>query len=149
MKATQAILWFVVVVFYPIVALAKGEAEQSWWHVLVLEFIKVSLAIAVPVLSTLAAVLLQRWRIKIEAEQVEKLARGAAGFAEEKAAQAFKEGKPRSSGAEKMATAIQWSHQMAGQYGAKRWTIERLTNLIEAELGQKKVKAEPPKKPEA
>jgi len=136
-----AALTAIMLLMLPVLALAADQVQQVWWQVLVSELLKVFVIIAVPVLSTLVAVLLRRWGVKIETEQVEKLAAAAAGWAEQKALEALKEGKPKSSGAEKMKTALDFAEKMVDQYGLKKKAIGKLSELIEAHLGKEQVKA--------
>jgi hypothetical protein len=140
-KVIPFLATLIAVLLLPVLALAADEVQQVWWQVLVSELLKVFVIIAVPVLSTLVAVLLKRWGVKIETEQVEKLAAAAAGWAEQKALEALKEGKPKSSGAEKMKTALDFAEKMVDQYGLKKKAIGKLSELIEAHLGKEQVKA--------
>jgi uncharacterized membrane protein len=142
-EVTKAIpvVTVIALLLIPAVALAADEVQQVWWQVLVGELLKVFVLIAVPVLSTLVAVLLRRWGVKIETEQVEKLASAAAGWAEQKALEALKDGKPKTSGADKMKLAIDFANGAVEQYGLKKKAIGKLQELIEAQLGKEQVKA--------
>ena len=131
---------------WPALALA-GDEKQLWWQVLVTELIKLFVLVAVPVLSSLTVVLLKRWGIKVESEQVEKLAGAAAGFAEQKAIARLGQGQPRTSGAQKMKDAIDFGRRNLDQYGLPARAIAKLEDLIEAHLGKERVKEKTPKKP--
>lgn len=116
-----------------------AATTQDWWQVLLADLLQAFVVIAVPVISTLVAVLLRRWKINLEADQVEKVAAKAAGWAEQKALSALKEGKPKTSAAEKMDLALNFGNELVEKYGLKRAAAEKLQDLIEAELGKKKL----------
>lgn len=115
--------------------------KQVWWQVLLAELLKLFLVIFVPVLSTLIVTLLRRWKINVEFEQVNSIATKAAGWAEQKALAALKEGKEKTGGAEKMKMALDFANGMANQYKLSAKATEKLQDLIESSLGQEKVKA--------
>lgn len=131
----------------PRLALAAPDAgnAQAWWQVLLIETIKATLAIAVPVLSTLVYVLLRRTKLNIELEQLQRIAGTAAGWAEQRAHQALRaQGTPTPS-AQKLATALAYGAELARRYGIRQKAVERLEGLIESKLGQQKLTAAPPK----
>lgn len=143
MNKTKAIsvVTFLLVLLLPALALAADEVQQQWWQTMLAELLKVFVLIAVPVLSTLVGVLLRRWGVKVQTEQIEKLASAAAGWAEQKALEALKDGKPKTSGADKMKLAIDFANGAVEQYGLKKKAIGKLQELIEAQLGKEQVKA--------
>ncbi len=121
---------------------AEVKAEQQqWWQVLLAELLKLFLVIFVPVLSTVIVSLLKRWKINVEFEQVNSIATKAAGWAEQKALAALKEGKEKTAGAEKMKLALDFANGLAAQYKLSAKATEKLQDLIESALGQEKVKA--------
>lgn len=115
-------------------------AQQVWWQTLLSELLKVFVLIAVPVLTALIVILLKRGGMKIDSEQIEKLAGAAAGWAEQKALEALKDGKPKTSGADKMKLAIDFANGAVGQYGLKKKAIGKLQELIESHLGKEQIK---------
>lgn len=115
--------------------------KQVWWQVLLAELLKLFLVIFVPVLSTLIVSLLKRWKINVEFEQVNSIATKAAGWAEQKALAALKEGKEKTAGADKMKLALDFANGLANQYKLSAKATEKLQDLIESALGQEKVKA--------
>lgn len=116
-----------------------AATTQDWWQVLLADLLQAFVVIAVPVISTLVAVLLRRWKINLEADQVEKVAAKAAGWAEQKALSALKEGKPKTSAAEKMSLALDFGNEMVDKYKLKSSAVSKLEHLIEAHLGSKKL----------
>jgi len=118
---------------------------QSWWMVLLAELLKAFTAIFVPVISFFVVTLLRRWKIKLEHEQVEKIAVSAAGWAEQKALVALKDGGKQTAGGEKMKMALDFANGLASQYKLKSKATTQLEALIESGLGAKKLDAE--KKP--
>jgi len=118
------------------------QEKQEWWQVLLAELLKLFLVIAVPVLSTVVTSLLKRWNINVQQDQVQKIATTAAGWAEQKALAALKEGKDRTSGADKMKMALDFANGLADQYKLKAQLTAKLQDLIESALGQEKIKAE-------
>lgn len=120
---------------------APAPEQQGWWQVLLAELLKLFLVIFVPVLSTLIVSLLKRWKINVEFEQVNSIATKAAGWAEQKALSALKEGKEKTSGAEKMKLALDFANGLANQYKLSAKATEKLQDLIESALGQEVVKA--------
>lgn len=122
-------------------ATAQAPEKQDWWQVLLAELLKLFLVIFVPVLSTLIVSLLKRWKINVEFEQVNSIATKAAGWAEQKALSALKEGKEKTSGAEKMKLALDFANGLANQYKLSAKATEKLQDLIESALGQEVVKA--------
>jgi hypothetical protein len=119
----------------------KEPEKQVWWQVLLAELLKLFLVIFVPVLSTLIVTLLRRWKINVEFEQVNSIATKAAGWAEQKALSALKEGKEKTAGADKMKLALDFANGLANQYKLSAKATEKLQDLIESSLGQEKVKA--------
>jgi hypothetical protein len=142
-KTTKAIpvMTAIMLLLIPAIALAADTVQQVWWQVMLGELLKVFVLIAIPVLSTLIAVLLRRWGVKIETEQIEKLAAAAAGWAEQKALEALKDGKPKTGGADKMKLAIDFANGAVEQYGLKKKAIGKLQELIESHLGKEQIKA--------
>lgn len=110
------------------------SAHQTWWQSLLSTLLDSFLVIAVPVLAAFATALLRRWGVKVEQEQVEKLAEQAAAFAEQKAKVALREGKPKTSGAEKMSMALDVGKKLAKQYKLSDKAIEGLEAMIEAKI---------------
>jgi hypothetical protein len=125
----------------PAAAEAPAPEKQEWWQVLLAELLKLFLVIFVPVLSTLIVSLLKRWKINVEFEQVNSIAAKAAGWAEQKALSALKEGKEKTSGADKMKLALDFANGLANQYKLSAKATEKLQDLIESALGQEVVKA--------
>lgn len=125
----------------PRLALAAPEVggAQNWWQVLLVEIIRTTLAIAVPVLSTLAYVLLRRVRLNIELEQLQRIATTAAGWAEQRAHQALVSGGALTPSAQKLSTAIAYGADLAQRYGLRQRAVLRLEGLIESKLGQQKL----------
>lgn len=120
---------------------APTPEKQEWWQVLLAELLKVFLVIFVPVLSTLIVSLLKRWKINVEYQQVNDIASKAAGWAEQKALAALKEGKEKTGGAEKMKLALDFANGLANQYKLSAKATEKLQDLIESALGQEQIKA--------
>lgn len=139
----RALFFVGFVLLTPSVALAADQ--QQWWQVLLSELIKLAMLVVVPVLSTLASVLMHRWGLKVQTEQIEKLAAAAAGWAEQKAAKALKEGAPKARGAQKMKDALVFARENLAKYGLTKKAISKLEHLIEAHLGKEKIKAPAPK----
>jgi hypothetical protein len=123
------------------VAKPAAPEKQEWWQVLLAELLKIFLVIFVPVLSTLIVSLLRRWKINVEFAQVNDIATKAAGWAEQKALSALKEGKEKTSGGDKMKLALDFANGLANQYKLSSKATEKLQDLIESALGQEKVKA--------
>jgi len=127
----------------PVVETVKVETvkveTQAWWQVLVAEITKVAVAIFTPVLGMLAFVLMRRWGLKIDLEKANSIASWATGYGEQKALNALKEGKEKTSGADKMKMALDFANGMANQYRLPKRASESLEKLIEANLGGKKV----------
>lgn len=120
---------------------AAEPEKQVWWQVLLAELLKLFLVIFVPVLSTVIVSLLRRWKINVEFDQVNSIATKAAGWAEQKALAALKEGNEKTGGAEKMKMALDFANGLANQYKLSAKATEKLQDLIESALGQEKVKA--------
>jgi len=125
----------------------KGEAKaaepekQGWWQVALAELLNLFLVIFVPVLSTLIVTLLRRWKINVEFEQVNSIAVKAAGWAEQKALVALKEGMGKTPGGDKMKLALDFANGLADQYKLSAKATAKLQELIESSLGQEKMKA--------
>jgi len=126
----------------PAAEVKPAEPEkQQWWQVLLAELLKLFLVIFVPVLSTVIVSLLKRWKIGVEFEQVHSIATKAAGWAEQKALTALKDGAEKTSGGEKMKMALDFANGLANQYKLSAKATAKLQDLIESALGQEKVKA--------
>ena len=125
----------------PRLALAAPDVggTQNWWQVLLVEIIRTTLAIAVPVLSTLAYVLLRRVKLHIELAQLQRIATTAAGWAEQRAHQALVSGGAMTPSAQKLSTAIAYGADLAQRYGMRQKAVSRLEGLIESKLGQQKL----------
>lgn len=132
------------VALFAVPAFAAEAVQQQWWQALIANLLEVIIAIFVPVLSTLFVVLARRWKINLEFDQVNSIAVKAAGWAEQKAASALKEGKPQTPSAEKLQWALDFAKEMTDKYKLPTKATEKLQDLIEAGLGEKKV-AEPVK----
>jgi len=113
---------------------AQAAHQQTWWQSFLSTLLDSFLVIAVPVIAAFVTALLRRWGIKVQQEQVEKLAEQAASFAEQKARVALREGKPKTSGAEKMSMALDVGKKLAKQYKLSDKAIEGLEALIEAKI---------------
>lgn len=124
----------------PPAATPASQETQSWWQVLVSELISLIVIIFVPVLSTLVATLLRRWKINIEFDQVNSIAKKAAGWAEQKADSALKEGCVKTAGADKMKLAMNFANELADKYKLPAKATDKLQDLIEASLGREKIK---------
>lgn len=111
----------------------KTEDMQSWWQHLLITLISIFGTIAVPVLSTLAILLLKRWNIKVEYDKAEWVANKAKDYAEQKARVALKDGKPlNAEGIKKVA--LEKGREL-GEGNLAPWVAKFLTDLIEAKLG--------------
>jgi hypothetical protein len=108
--------------------------EQSWWQSLLVDVIAAALAIFVPVLSALGFLLLRKLGVKVDLETLDNLAGKAALYAEKKAATALKEGKPKSSGAQKEDWAWELVKAIDEKVGASAKGRERLRALILAKI---------------
>lgn len=133
------ILTFLALMLVSTTALAADVVQQAWWQVLIADLLQVFVAIAVPVLSTLVVVLARRWKMNLEFDKVNAIALKAAGWAEQKAYKALREGQPQSSSAEKLDTALEFAKDLANKYKLPAKATEKLEDLIEAALGEKKV----------
>lgn len=118
----------------------EAAAQQAWWQVALVEILRVTIAIAAPVLATLVAVLLRRIKLNVELEQLQKIASVAAGWAEQKAHQALAVGSPTPS-AQKLQSALTYGAELARKYKLTTVAVERLEGLIEAKLGNAKLSA--------
>lgn len=142
------IVAFFAVMLTSFVALATDAVvEQAWWQTLISHLLQIVTTIFVPVLSVLAVVLAKRWGVSIELDTVDKILDKAVGFAEQKALNALKEGKPKSSSAEKLDWALTMARDMAKRYKLSVKATSKLQDLIEAKLGQKKLEAATPAEP--
>jgi len=112
-------------------------AGQAWWQTLLYTVIQLALAIFIPVLGVLVWSLLNRWGIKIEKEQVDKIAEQAADWAEHKAKVALKEDGKKTPGAEKMRLALDFAQQMANKYKLQEQAKDKLSKLIESAVAKK------------
>jgi|GEM_PF-3745620 len=120
-------------------AFAAEVVQQQWWQALIVDLMQIFVAIAVPVLSTLAVVLARRWKLNLEFDKVNAIALKAAGWAEQKAYKALKEGQPQTSSAEKLDMALEFAKELTTKYGLSAKATEKLQDLIEAGLGEQKV----------
>jgi len=110
-----------------------GET-QSWWQALLVDVISASLAIFVPVLSTLLFLLLRKLGLKVELSTLDQLAGKAALYAEQKAAAALKEGKPKTPGAEKERWAWELVESIDAKLGGSDKARAKLRALILAKI---------------
>lgn len=115
--------------------------KQEWWQALLVEALKLFMTILVPILGVLSTTLLRRWKIDIELQQVQKIAKAAAGWAEQKALAALKDGKEKMAGAQKMKIAMDFAVGLVKQYKLPTKAVETLSDMIESHLGREKVKA--------
>lgn len=110
-----------------------------WWEVLLAHLLEATVAIAVPVLSTLAVVLLKRWNIKLKYETVYDLALKGAGWAEQQALKRLKDGVVTPS-AQKLDDALRFARDIAEQQKLPKKATDKLQDLIESALGAEKLK---------
>lgn len=125
---------------------ATSAVQQSWWQVLLVEAIKVTAFVFTPVLGLLLAWLLRKMGLKIELDQAVGIAKLGTGFAEQAAAKALKEGKPKTDHAEKASQALGFANDLAAKYKLKTRARDKMESLIESALGMQKLEAE--KKPQ-
>lgn len=134
MKLVATILSFLAALVVPMLAFAADQ--QTLWQSALSDFIQAVVAVATPVLVTLAATLLHRWKISIERKTIDDIAHQAVGWAEQKALKALKEGAPKTPGAEKLDMALTFAAQMAEKAGVgKSKLVGTLEDLIESKLG--------------
>lgn len=134
-----ALAALVLAMLLPLAAHAAETAAvvQTWWQALLVNVVEVATAILIPVLGTLAVVVARRFGFKIEQDQAEKIAAQAVGYAEQKAKSALKDGNAKSTGAERMDMAVRFARQTAARYKLSSRATDKLSDLIEAELGKK------------
>lgn len=112
----------------------KAEGTQSWWQALLVNLISAALAIFIPVLSTLAFLLLRKIGVKVDLETLDSLAGKAALYAEKKASTALGEGKPKSTGAQKEEWAWDLVKSVDEKLGGSAKAREKLRGLILAKI---------------
>lgn len=133
-------------------AVAKAAPQQAWWQALLVFVIEFALAVGVPVIVILITLLLRRWGINVEQDQVKNIAEQAADFAEKKAKAALKADGKKTPGAEKMLLALNFAKDLADQYKLSEKATKKMQGMIEAAVERKdKKEAEAPKpaQPEA
>lgn len=134
-------LALLAVTMFSTVALAADAPVLHGWEVVLSTFLKVFVAVAVPVLSTLAVALLRRWNVKVKYDTVYDLAHRGAAYAEQMAQKRLKTGKPTSS-ALKLQEAMKVATELAEQYRLPARATAKLQQLIESALGEKKLSKE-------
>lgn len=113
---------------------AKVEGTQSWWQSLLVDLLIAGLAIFVPVLSALGFLLLRKLGVKVDLETLDALAGKAALYAEQKAATALGEGKPKTPGAQKEEWAWDLVKSIDAKLGGSEKAKEKLRGLILAKI---------------
>lgn len=117
---------------------ADTTVTQNWWQVLLVEIIRVAVAVAVPALSVLIVKLVSlasRSKLNLELQQVQRIAQAAVAWAEEKAYKALKAGQVPTSSAEKMKTALTFAGELAERYKVPQKAQDQIQQLIESALG--------------
>lgn len=139
MKSLIRILFLVVILLIPALAFAQDAAQQqSWWQALLVLVTEVGAAFAVPILTALLYVLSRRWKLGIEMDTVEWAVSKAAGYGEQKAKQALRDGTPLK-GSEIMKLALEQGNTLLVKKGlASKWGGQ-LADLIEAKLGEEEL----------
>lgn len=116
----------------------QAGVSQEWWMPLLSNLIEIVLAIFIPVILTLVSTLLRRWNLKVEQEQLDKIATQVSDWAEHHADKALRKGKPKTSGAEKMDMALIAADELMKQFKVKERVKGSLQTIIESKLGEKK-----------
>jgi len=132
-----------VVLTHPAVAAAaevatRAAGEQAWWQALLVHVVEVAVAILTPVLGLLAVAIARRFKIKLEQEEVDRLAVKAMAYAEQKAKHALKAEAKKTSGAEKMDMALGFARSVARNHGLSEKATSKMRDVIEAKLGERK-----------
>lgn len=125
------------------VAWAATDGTQVWWMLLLDHLLEAVVIIAVPVVSTLVVTLLNRWGLKVELEKIDAIVTKAVGFAEQKAKKALRDGLPRTASADKLDVALNFARDLSAKYKLSQKAIDKLSDLIEAKLGEEKQQPPP------
>jgi len=113
---------------------SRDGERQSWWQALLVDVIKATLAIFVPVLSVLLFALLRKIGLKVDLETLDALGGKAALYAEKKAASALGEGKPKSPSAEKERWAWEFVESVDARFGGSEKARRKLRAMILAKI---------------
>lgn len=144
MKFIALLVSFMSALLAPLVAHAADQ--QALWQSALSDFIQAVVAVATPVLVTLAVTLLHRWKLNIERKTIDDIAHQAVGWAEQKSLKALKEGSSKTPGAEKLDMALRFATELAEKSGVgKSKLIGSLEGLIESKLGHANATSTPAK----
>jgi hypothetical protein len=122
----------------------KDGSKQSWWQGTLVFLIEQLTKIIIPILGVLLMLLVRKWQLKVEQDQVDWIVTKAVGFGEQKAKVALKAGTPLDA-PETLKFALEHGSALLNQYKLPAKLGEYLADLIEAKLGEKIV--EPVKVP--
>jgi type II secretory pathway pseudopilin PulG len=99
--------------------------------------LQVVLAIVSIVLPVLIGSLLRRYNIQVQSQQYTAAVASAINAVEQIAASKLKAGQPPDSSAAKLTKAIEIANSLIKDFKLKELAAEKLSNLIEAKLGEK------------
>jgi hypothetical protein len=118
-------------------AAESAAAGQKWWQMLLNFGLQIVLVIASIVLPVLIGALLRRYNIQVQSQQYTAAVTSAINAVEQIAASKLKAGQPPDSSAAKLAKAIEIANGLIKDFKLRELAAEKLTNLIEAKLGEK------------
>ena len=129
------------------VNLAVAEQVQTWWMVLLDFLLQLVMPLAIAVLTTLTGVAIRKWGKKLDVDNQEAIIRVTDGiitsglsFAEEQGRKALRAGSVRTTGADKLQSAVNYAKHQIEASGLPRIAENELIDLIEAKLHQERVR---------
>jgi len=118
--------------------LALADPKQAWWQMLIMLLWNALIPIIAAVVLSLIGVAINRWKIKLEKEDVEKYVDQGIDYAEQKLKTKLADGKePKDKNAERMKMAMGFIEPILKSTGLIKWVSGKLEDLIESRLGKK------------
>lgn len=129
------------------VNLTMSEQAQTWWMILLDFLLQLVMPLAIAVLTTLAGIAIRKWGRKLDADNQEAIIRVTDGiitsglsYAEEQGRKALRAGNVRTTGADKLHSAIDYVKHQIDASGLPQVAENELIDLIESKLHQERVR---------